>query len=720
MSAWTVISAAVRSRIAAFSERIVQRITPYDFLHGLDLESAGRARLTSPYQRSAWVMRAIKTIAGNISPLPLRFSEQRRRSEVLLEDTGLTLWWERPAVGLNWSDFIEAVVGWLKLEGEAFLVLDDTYLMARPPAPENWSPLLVVRPNRMEHVVRDGKLDGWIFTDGSGRRHSLLLEQVIQIKLWNPYDDYRGLPEYASAELAAEADYLQGRFARNLAANNGDQGVYIVAKGGIPTDAQRDQIITQLRAKRAAQQRGEFRPIFLSGDISVEQPGIRAPDANFVTQRLHNRHEIFLAFGVPPSMADIVASYSIGSASDRFRLIEDTCMPTAAKICDAIEQVLRRQLGRQVYCWIDWDEHSVMQQIRAERVQQVQALFGVGMPVRAINDWLGLGLPEFDGWDVGYLPFGIAPVGSLPPDQSAAYSELLPPDVAPPPAAALQAPRKRDAYIEIIEHDQGCPHCRVPVEIDERAPEAQLWRSQMAKQRVVFRAYHSKFLRELMKMRAQVLAKLQAASNKTHAEIRAGAAAEFLFNLGDAITSFLGAMRRVTTTAIERAGQDLRDEVGITDPFKLHPKEAQQFLRQRENKLKNVPQEIFERIRDRIDNSLERGDTMEEIADGVREEFNGIGRYRSMVIARTETTAAYGWGRQQSMTTAGVGRKRWLSSHGPNVRQAHAAAERAYASHPIPVSEPFIVGGERLMHPGDPAGSPGNVINCQCVSIAVP
>ena len=36
------------------------------------------------------------------------------------------------------------------------------------------------------------------------------------------------------------------------------------------------------------------------------------------------------------------------------------------------------------------------------------------------------------------------------------------------------------------------------------------------------------------------------------------------------------------------------------------------------------------------------------------------------------------------------------------------------------VGESFTVDGEHLKHPGDPAGSPGNVINCHCVAIAVP
>ena len=55
-----------------------------------------------------------------------------------------------------------------------------------------------------------------------------------------------------------------------------------------------------------------------------------------------------------------------------------------------------------------------------------------------------------------------------------------------------------------------------------------------------------------------------------------------------------------------------------------------------------------------------------------------------------------------------------------NVRSAHLQAGLDYPpERAIPLDEAFIVGGEALMYPGDPAGSPGNVINCHCIQIAV-
>jgi hypothetical protein len=48
-------------------------------------------------------------------------------------------------------------------------------------------------------------------------------------------------------------------------------------------------------------------------------------------------------------------------------------------------------------------------------------------------------------------------------------------------------------------------------------------------------------------------------------------------------------------------------------------------------------------------------------------------------------------------------------------REDHAAAD----GQRVPVGEPFIVGGESLEFPGDPAGSPEQVINCRCSTVLV-
>jgi hypothetical protein len=57
--------------------------------------------------------------------------------------------------------------------------------------------------------------------------------------------------------------------------------------------------------------------------------------------------------------------------------------------------------------------------------------------------------------------------------------------------------------------------------------------------------------------------------------------------------------------------------------------------------------------------------------------------------------------------------KRWEAILDGKTRTDHAIADGQVVS----VDEPFLVGGEPLMYPGDPLGSVANTINCRCTAI---
>lgn len=87
---------------------------------------------------------------------------------------------------------------------------------------------------------------------------------------------------------------------------------------------------------------------------------------------------------------------------------------------------------------------------------------------------------------------------------------------------------------------------------------------------------------------------------------------------------------------------------------------------------------------------------------------------RALVIANTETGIAYGVVNHEASVRNGVDGHEWRTA-GSNPRAAHSAANGQVR----PITQPFIVGGERLMHPSDPAGSAGNIINCHCLELPV-
>lgn len=92
--------------------------------------------------------------------------------------------------------------------------------------------------------------------------------------------------------------------------------------------------------------------------------------------------------------------------------------------------------------------------------------------------------------------------------------------------------------------------------------------------------------------------------------------------------------------------------------------------------------------------------------------------YRARRIARTETISAMnaatleGW-RQSEV----IGGKEWVCACDKVSREWHKNAD----GQQVPLEEPFIVGGEKLMHPGDSSmgASAKNVIHCRCTMKSV-
>lgn len=736
--------------IARAAAAFVGKSLAADFASGRDLDgvvaAGGGSRLALPYAQSAWVQSAIRLKTSEIAATALKFYA----GEEEVEDSRLSAWWRMPFLGsarrpLAVSEGRAILAAWLDLAGECFVLLGDDWLElgAARRGPDRFSKLVIARPDRMRHIHQGGEIVGWVFTDAAGRQWPLLPEQVKHRALFNPYDDYRGLAPLVSIFNAAESDYLAGVYTRNLMRNNGDQGPYIGVKGQPPDDAQREQIVASLREKRRRAQRGEFSPVFIPGEITVEDPKATAPGADIQASRLASREEIYVGLGVPPSMAQVKASYSIGSASDRYALITGTCIAQAKAVDDPLGEIASMQTGLALTAEADWDDHPVMVDVRHGRVESALKLWGVGMPLKDANDYLDLGMKPFAGWERGYLPFSVVPVdaagGAADPAQDPALAEpAAPADQAPEDPAveqlrlvllarqrSAQAARPvpvarrvepRDAFAEFVCECHGA----AGIELKARDPQqVARWRDLMAKRRETVRSYESRFGRELMAARREVLAKIERgykpAEKSATGTVNKAAAADLIFDLAKWREGLLGSMRKVAATALNTAGKQLFAELGRDDPFAFPPEAVLEFARSRENKLSGVADEVHSRITESLEEGITAGDTTEQLAARIRAEFNAIDAGRARVIAMTETSAAYGQGRQQAMQEAGIGFKQWLTSGNANVRASHAAANDQI----VPVDGYFEVGGEQLAHPGDPAGSPENVINCHCVSIPV-
>ena len=136
---------------------------------------------------------------------------------------------------------------------------------------------------------------------------------------------------------------------------------------------------------------------------------------------------------------------------------------------------------------------------------------------------------------------------------------------------------------------------------------------------------------------------------------------------------------------------------------------------------------VLAKLRPILNEGIQEGLGIQEIARSIVSniaEYTGkFANYRASRIARTEIIGSSNRASLASVEAAGLQGmvlKRWLPTIDPErTRESHLEM----ANHPaIPLDQKFEVkradgGSEFLEYPGDPNGSPGNVINCRCTVI---
>ncbi len=110
---------------------------------------------------------------------------------------------------------------------------------------------------------------------------------------------------------------------------------------------------------------------------------------------------------------------------------------------------------------------------------------------------------------------------------------------------------------------------------------------------------------------------------------------------------------------------------------------------------------------------MAQGASIDDLAASVQDVFDVASRNRALTIARTEVISASNGSASlaaaQLPADVAAGQE-FIATRDERTRDDHSEADGQI----VAMGQPFDVGGESLLYPGDPAGSPENVINCRC------
>lgn len=163
--------------------------------------------------------------------------------------------------------------------------------------------------------------------------------------------------------------------------------------------------------------------------------------------------------------------------------------------------------------------------------------------------------------------------------------------------------------------------------------------------------------------------------------------------------------------------EDAARQLGVNLPYNPNSATLQAQLEQTRNLLVRTPDEAYRMVIKALARSQELGETVARQAARVREVLDVTGSEnwpsRAETVAITEVNRVYAFGMLAAGFSTGNPQavdKVWDAKHDSATRRAH---RDAHGQRRI-LGDPFLVGGELLMAPLDPAGSPENVINCRC------
>jgi hypothetical protein len=211
--------------------------------------------------------------------------------------------------------------------------------------------------------------------------------------------------------------------------------------------------------------------------------------------------------------------------------------------------------------------------------------------------------------------------------------------------------------------------------------------------------------------------------------IVAGHAKHGVFDVEHVVNSLRGLMIKALSEQYTRIGQIFFASVEAS--FAEHqkgsfgPKEqkgmAEEFwqafhqwtLNQAVAKVRLMDMTTIKGLRAIISAGANNGDSYATIAETIWTSTGaGVNLKRAFRIARTEAHTASNYAIGESVRSTRVQFEReWVSMLDERTREDHKKANGQRRG----MKEPFIVGGEALMFPGDPKGSAGNTVNCRCV-----
>lgn len=246
--------------------------------------------------------------------------------------------WNKPNKFMPRQEFVETFQQHVDLVGEGWWVIA-YHPMSTIPL-EIWP----VRPDRMTPVPsQKAFLAGYVYTSPDGEQIPLELHEVVQLRMPNPLDPYRGMGPVQSILTDLDATRYSAEWNRNFFLNSAEPGGIIEVPSALS-----DPDFDQLRSRWNEQHRGvanAHRVAILEHGKWIDRK-LSQRDMQFAELRSVSREVIREAFGIPAFALGEVADVNRATAeSSKTWFAEQLTIPRLERIKAALNHDLLPLFG---------------------------------------------------------------------------------------------------------------------------------------------------------------------------------------------------------------------------------------------------------------------------------------------------------------------------------------------------------------------------------------
>jgi HK97 family phage portal protein len=352
--------------------------------------------------------------------------------------------WRQPNPHMTTAEFVHTIVQHRKLVGEWTCVITHA---GKIPI-ELWP----VRPDRLTPVTHPEKfLVGWVYKSPDGEKVPLRPDQVIQSKMPNPTDPYRGLGPVQSILTELDAAKFTAEWNKNFFLNSAEPGGVIELPTNL-SDAQWDEFVERWRSQHQGVHNAHRVAVIEHAGKYVAR-GYSQRDMEFTALREASRDTILEAFGI--SRATLGITDGVNFAAAKAADAQFTKLLTIPEL-RALQHALNYRLLPQFYpgkrpadipVEFDFDckpteDNAEAAADRTSKVDAVTKLWTLSGVKFDLDELL-------EAYDLPVVSWEDAPV-PLPGQMFGPDGEVLPPPPEPPPdggesAGAGSAPKRGDS-----------------------------------------------------------------------------------------------------------------------------------------------------------------------------------------------------------------------------------------------------------------------------------